>query len=159
MSLSKLYFSASSVLKIWPIKWNFEATAWVWDLRCQVWFISIRVEKIEDISGFNKHWVATSHKCGMGERLRGIPNLDQRQVSQVRTVGKASNRMGKHRGQGQGKNAHYYHHYLTLSWRQQSMHLTREVTSVRIEKEEIKLCPSTNARVSTEKRQSKKSLW
>lgn len=126
--------------------------------RCQVWFISIRVEKIEDISGFSKYWVATSHKCGMGERPRVIPNLGQRRVSQVRTVGKASYRMGKHRGQEPGKDAHYYHHYLTLSWRPQSMHLTRDVTSVRIEKEEIKLCPSTNARISTEKRQSKKSL-
>lgn len=47
-----------------------------------------------------------------------------------------------------------YHYYLTLSWRHQSIHLTREITSVRIEKEEIKLCLFTgdiNARISTEK--------
>lgn len=54
-----------------------------------------------------------------------------------------------------------YHYYLTLSWRYQSIHLTREITSVRIEKEEIKLCLFTgdiNARISTEKLLSENSL-
>ena len=38
------------------------------------------------------------------------------------------------------------------------MHLTREIMSIRIEKEEIKRCPFTGARISTEKLQSENSL-
>ena len=74
------------------------------------------------------------------------PNLDQRQACTGEGCWQITQWMGRHRQQEQDKNAHQCHHHLPLSWRRQSVHLTREITSVRTEKKEMKLRLSTDDR-------------